>query len=75
MDHEFDAPADLEQEVVGWDWFSLQLSDKRDLMLFYQLCSGRRSAGRRSSGTIIKRLTGRRHFLKSLRLVSAASCI
>ena len=52
MDHEFTS-ADLGQEVVGWDWFSLQLSDERDLML-YQLRRGDGSPDGASSGTIIE---------------------
>ncbi|MGH7256805.1 MAG: lipocalin family protein, partial [Nitrospiraceae bacterium] len=41
------------QDVVGWDWFSLQLNDGRDLML-YQLRRGDGSADGASSGTIIE---------------------
>ncbi len=33
MDHEF-FTHQLEAEQVGWDWFSLQLADKTELMLF-----------------------------------------
>jgi predicted secreted hydrolase len=33
MDHEF-GTSFLEEEQVGWDWFSIQLDDGRDLMLF-----------------------------------------
>jgi predicted secreted hydrolase len=33
MDHEF-FTHQLEQDQVGWDWLSLQLDDKTDLMLF-----------------------------------------
>jgi predicted secreted hydrolase len=33
MDHEF-FTHQLEPEQVGWDWFSLQLDDKTELMLF-----------------------------------------
>lgn len=49
MDHEF-GTSFLEAEQVGWDWFSIQLDDNSELMLF-QL---RRSDGlfdRHSSGT------------------------
>lgn len=42
MDHEFGS-GDLGDDLVGWDWFSVQLADKTDLML-YRL--------RRSDGTI-----------------------
>ena len=52
MDHEF-GTSFLEDGQDGWDWFSIQLDDGRDLMIF-QL---RRSDGTmdpRSSGTLIE---------------------
>jgi predicted secreted hydrolase len=33
MDHEF-STASLEPGIKGWDWFSLQLSDRTEIMLF-----------------------------------------
>lgn len=33
MDHEF-STAPLQPGIVGWDWFSLQLSDRTEVMLF-----------------------------------------
>jgi len=33
MDHEF-STAPLEPGIIGWDWFSLQLSDQTEIMLF-----------------------------------------
>lgn len=33
MDHEFGTTA-LGPQAIGWDWFSIQLSDKRELMYF-----------------------------------------
>lgn len=33
MDHEW-STAQLGADAVGWDWFSIQLSDKREVMLF-----------------------------------------
>ncbi|MDK2742009.1 MAG: carotenoid 1,2-hydratase [Nitrospira sp. BO4] len=33
MDHEFGS-ADLGNDLVGWDWFSLQLDDNSELMLY-----------------------------------------
>jgi predicted secreted hydrolase len=33
MDHEF-STAPLDQGLAGWDWFSLQLSDNTDVMLY-----------------------------------------
>jgi len=51
MDHEFGS-ADLGQEVVGWDWFSLHLSDSTELM-WYSLRRADGSADPASSGTLI----------------------
>jgi len=33
MDHEF-STAPLEPGIIGWDWFSLQLSDQTEIMLY-----------------------------------------
>lgn len=52
MDHEFSTSA-LGPELTGWDWFSIQLDDGRELMLY----ALRRADGRRdpfSSGTLIE---------------------
>ncbi len=51
MDHEFGS-ADLDREVVGWDWFSLQLSNNSELMV-YRLRRADGSADPASSGTLI----------------------
>jgi predicted secreted hydrolase len=51
MDHEF-GTSFLEPGQIGWDWFSLQLDDGTDLML-YQLRRGDGSADEHSSGTIV----------------------
>ena len=51
MDHEFGSSF-LEEEQVGWDWFSIQLTDGRELMLF-QLRRKDGSIDPRSSGTMI----------------------
>jgi len=51
LDHEFSTSA-LGPELIGWDWFSLQLSDGSEVMLY----ALRRADGRRdpfSSGTLI----------------------
>jgi predicted secreted hydrolase len=53
MDHEF-GTSFLEAGQVGWDWFSIQLSDGRDLMIF-QLRRADGSIDPRSSGTLVKR--------------------
>ena len=60
MDHEFGS-ADLDKDLVGWDWFSLQLEDRRELML-YRLRRADGSADPISSGTVIDR-DGRGHHL------------
>ncbi|HKP85705.1 MAG TPA: lipocalin-like domain-containing protein [Blastocatellia bacterium] len=51
MDHEF-GTSFLEEEEVGWDWFSIQLDDGRDLMMF-QIRRRDGSIDPRSSGTLI----------------------
>ena len=51
MDHEF-GTSFLEEHQVGWDWFSIQLNDGRELMLF-QIRREDGSVDPRSSGTII----------------------
>ena len=60
MDHEFGS-ADLGKDLVGWDWFSLQLDDQTELML-YRLRRTDGSADPVSSGTFIDR-DGRGHHL------------
>ncbi len=51
MDHEWSTSA-LGQDVVGWDWFSIQLADRREVM-YYQLRRKDGSAAPLSSGTLI----------------------
>lgn len=51
MDHEFGSSG-LGTEVVGWDWFSLQLSDNTELM-WYRLRHADGSDDPASSGTFI----------------------
>jgi predicted secreted hydrolase len=51
MDHEF-STAPLAEGVTGWDWFSVQLDDQRELMIYFL----RRADGQlhpASSGTLI----------------------
>jgi len=50
MDHEYSS-APLEPEILGWDWFSLRLSDGSDLMVFF--LRTRDGFSPASSGTII----------------------
>jgi predicted secreted hydrolase len=52
MDHEF-GTSFLEPEQVGWDWFSIQLDDGQDLMIF-QLRRADGSIDPRSSGTLVE---------------------
>jgi predicted secreted hydrolase len=62
MDHEF-STASLEPGIIGWDWFSLQLSDQTEIMLFLL----RNEEGRfnpASSGTFIDVSGKPRHLTK-----------
>ncbi|MEP6914650.1 MAG: lipocalin-like domain-containing protein [Acidobacteriota bacterium] len=52
MDHEF-GTSFLEPDQIGWDWFSIQLDDGRDLMIF-QLRRADGSIDPRSSGTLVE---------------------
>lgn len=51
MDHEFGS-ADLGKDLVGWDWFSIQLTDNSELML-YRLRRSDGSSDPASSGTVV----------------------
>ena len=53
MDHEFGS-GDLAEDLVGWDWFSLQFTDRTELML-YRLRRADGTADPVSSGTFIDR--------------------
>ena len=59
MDHEF-GTSFLDEEQVGWDWFSIQLEDGRDLMLF-EIRRRDGSIDPRSSGTMIEATGGPTH--------------
>ena len=62
MDHEFfSAPPD--NAIVGWDWFSIQLNDDEELML-YRLRKKSGEISNYSSGSYIDS-KGTAHFLKS----------
>jgi len=51
MDHEF-STAPLEADIEGWDWFSLQLDNNTELMLYFlRHTDGRYSSA--SSGTFV----------------------
>jgi predicted secreted hydrolase len=51
MDHEFSTAA-LEPGIIGWDWFSLQLSDQTEIML-YLMRNEQGRLSQASSGTFI----------------------
>jgi predicted secreted hydrolase len=59
MDHEY-STAPLEPGIVGWDWFSLQLSDQTEVMIFL-LRKTDGSTHPASSGTIVKDSGGIQH--------------
>lgn len=59
MDHEFGSNQ-LAEHQVGWDWFSLQLDDGRDLML-YRMRLEDGGADPHSSGTLVERDGRARH--------------
>jgi predicted secreted hydrolase len=59
MDHEYSS-APLEEDLTGWDWFSIQLSDNREIML-YLLRKGKGQHSRASSGTFVDPSGGTRH--------------
>ncbi|RYX80439.1 carotenoid 1,2-hydratase [bacterium] len=61
FDHEFGS-SQLDKEQTGWDWFSIQLDDGRELML-YRLRLTRNRVEPMSSGTLIER-DGRTRHLK-----------
>ncbi len=59
MDHEFGS-GDLAQDLVGWDWFSVQLDDETELML-YRLRRADGTVSPVSSGTFVRRDGTARH--------------
>ncbi len=59
MDHEFGS-SDLGEDLVGWDWFSVQLEDNTELM-FYRLRRHDGLSDPESSGTVISPDGGTRH--------------
>lgn len=59
MDHEF-STAPLEPDIIGWDWFSLQLSDETEMMIFL-LRKPDGTAHAASSGTFVDRAGQTRH--------------
>ncbi len=61
MDHEFSSNQ-LNDNLVGWDWFSIKLSNQTELML-YQLRDKNGSKDSHSSGTLISPDGQSRHIL------------
>jgi predicted secreted hydrolase len=62
MDHEY-STAPLEDKITGWDWFSLQLSDETELMIYLlRLDTGRYHPA--SSGTLVNASGEARHLSK-----------
>ena len=59
MDHEFGS-AELQRDQAGWDWFSVQLDDGRELML-YLLRQKDGGVTPQSSGSVIERDGSVRH--------------
>ena len=59
MDHEY-STAPLEPGIVGWDWFSLQLSDQTELMMFL-LRNKNGTIHPASSGTLVNDKGETRH--------------
>lgn len=72
MDHEF-FTHQLETNQTGWDWFSIQLEDRTELMLF-RLRRKDGSADPYSAGTYVDAQGGTRHIeQKEFRLTPLAS--
>ena len=72
MDHEFGS-ADLNKDLVGWDWFSIQLADDSELML-YRMRRRDGSSDPVSSGTVISPNGQTRHLsITDIGIVSAGT--
>jgi predicted secreted hydrolase len=59
MDHEFGSD-ELQRDQVGWDWFSIQLDDRREIMS-YRLRMKDGSVVAESSGSLVDRRGGVRY--------------
>ena len=70
LDREWSTSA-LEEGQIGWDWFALQLSDGRDLMV-YNLRKDDGSSDALSNGTLVD-MDGASHFLNQRRLLTVES--
>jgi len=63
MDHEFGS-AELQRDQAGWDWFSIQLDDDREIMV-YLLREKDGGVTPQSSGSVIARDGSVRHLQRS----------
>jgi predicted secreted hydrolase len=74
MDHEFGS-ADLGPDLVGWDWFSVQLADNSELML-YRLRRSDGSSDLASSGTVVSSDGQSRHLsITDIRIESSGTWV
>jgi len=62
MDHEF-STAPLEPGITGWDWFSLQLDDQTEIMVYF-LRTEKQTLHAASSGTFVNAAGQSRHLKK-----------
>jgi predicted secreted hydrolase len=71
MDHEFSS-GQLQDGQVGWDWFSIQLKDGREVML-YRMRQSNGSTTPQSSGSLIEHNGAVQHLsLRAFSIVSSA---
>ncbi len=74
FDHEFGS-SQLDPSQTGWDWFSIQLNDGRELMLYHLRLRGNRVEPL-SSGTLVERDGRVRHLsLADFRLTPLAQTV
>jgi predicted secreted hydrolase len=69
MDHEFGSD-ELQADQAGWDWFSVQLDDRRELMI-YRLRGKDGSLTPESSGSLVDRNGGVRYLARDEVVVAA----
>ncbi len=69
MDHEFGSD-ELQRDQVGWDWFSIQLDDRREIMS-YRLRMKDGSLAAESSGSLVDARGGVRYLPRAAVLVDA----
>ena len=69
MDHEFGSD-ELQRDQVGWDWFSIQLDDRREIMS-YRLRLKDGSVAAESSGSLVDARGAVRHLARAAVIVDA----